>query len=163
MTTCRRLFHCASCRANHSRDEMWCFVVRQTDQPETVGFLTSRQKEARMFLYKIPPQKTANGFDLNVTLNSLATIIQFLTGRTVFWRGTFKLLCDVMSEPRQSGADPSAWQRNIISHRVNALLYGSQNGTKIYMNSQFLKKKKNNLTRYFQTFRSFKYLKPESL
>ena len=78
------------------------------DQPETVGFLTSRQKEARMFLYKIPPQKTANGFDLNVTLNSLATIIQFLTGRTVFWRGTFKLLCDVMSEPRQSGADPSA-------------------------------------------------------
>ena len=66
----------------------------------------------------------------------MATIFPFLTGHAVFWRGTFKLLCDVMSEPRQSGADPSAWQRNIISHRVNALLYGSRNGTKFYMKSQ---------------------------
>ena len=50
----------------------------------------------------------ANGFELNLTLDFLATIFQFLTGHAVFWRGTFKLLCDVMSEPRQSGADPSA-------------------------------------------------------
>ena len=53
-------------------------------------------------------EKKANGLDLNLTLDSLATIFQFLTGQAVFWRGTFKLLCDVMSEPRQSGADPSA-------------------------------------------------------
>ena len=136
MTTCRLLFHCMSCRAKHTRDEMWCFVVRQTDQPETVGVLKSHHKEAWMFLYKIPPKKKANGFELNLTLDFLATIFQFLTGHAVFWRGTFKLLCDVMSEPRQSGADPSAWQRNIISHRVNASLYGSRNGTKFYMKSE---------------------------
>ena len=37
-------------RQRHSRDERWCFVVRQTDQPQTVGVLTSRHKEAWMFL-----------------------------------------------------------------------------------------------------------------
>ena len=139
---------------------MFCCQADGSAQDCRVSNITSQRS------LNVPLQNTtkkkANGLDLNPILNSLATIIQFLTGRTVFWRGTFKLLCDVMSEPRQSGADPSAWQRNIISHRVNALLYGSRNGTKVYMNSQFLKKP-NNLTRYFQRFWSFKYLKPESL
>ena len=47
---CRLLFHYVRRRAKHSRDERWCFVVRQTDQPQTVGVLTSRHKEAWMFL-----------------------------------------------------------------------------------------------------------------
>ena len=34
----------------HSCEERWCFVVRQTDQPQTVRVLTSRHKEAWTFL-----------------------------------------------------------------------------------------------------------------
>ena len=152
MTTCRLLFHCGSCRAKDSRDEMWCFVVRQTDQPKTVGVLTSRHKEAWMFLYKMPPKKSKWSWIKPNFRFLMATIFPFLTGHAVFWRGTFKLLCDVMSEPRQSGADPSAWQRNIISHRVNASLYGSRNGTKFYMKSQL----KSFLT--FQILETWEYM-----
>ena len=39
--------------------------------------------------------------EVMLTIWLLTTIFQFFTGHTVFSRETFKLICDVISEPQQ--------------------------------------------------------------